>query len=66
MTLQEVIATGLENNYSIRIARKQEQVSINNFTRGNAGFLPSSTCVPATVAATGPPTGLISTEPKAP
>ncbi len=41
MTLQEVIATGLENNYSIRIARKQEQVSINNFTRGNAGFLPS-------------------------
>ncbi len=41
MTLQEVIATGLENNYSIRIARNQEQVSINNFTRGNAGFLPS-------------------------
>lgn len=41
MTLQDVIATGLENNYSIRIARNQEQISINNFTRGNAGFLPS-------------------------
>ncbi len=41
MTLQDVIATGLENNYSIRIARKQEQISINNFTRGHAGFLPS-------------------------
>ncbi len=41
MSLQDVIATGLENNYSIRIARNQEQVSINNFSRGNAGFLPT-------------------------
>ncbi len=40
MSLQDVIATGLENNYSIRIARNNEQVSANNFTRGNAGFLP--------------------------
>ena len=39
--LQEVISKGLENNYSLRISRNQEQISTNNYSLGNAGFLPS-------------------------
>ncbi len=41
LSLQDVIAIGLENNYSIRMARNNEQVSTNNFSLGNAGFFPS-------------------------
>jgi adhesin transport system outer membrane protein len=40
-SLNDCIATGLERNYSIRIARNNETVSDNNFTPGNAGFLPT-------------------------
>ena len=40
-TLQEVLSFGLENNYSIRMARKGQEISDNNFSRGNAGFFPS-------------------------
>ncbi len=40
-TLQDVIATALENNYSIQIARNRQTISDNNLTLGNAGFLPS-------------------------
>lgn len=40
-TLQSCLAEGLEHNYSIRISRNEEQVSKNNATLANAGFLPT-------------------------
>ena len=40
-TLKECIEAGLENNYSIRIIQNQEQISSNNATLGNAGYLPT-------------------------
>ena len=40
-TLKECIETGLEKNYSIRIIQNQEQISSNNATLGNAGYLPT-------------------------
>lgn len=39
--LQECIETGLEQNYSIRIIRNEQQISNNNATLGNAGYLPT-------------------------
>jgi outer membrane protein TolC len=39
--LKDCIATGLENNFSILIARNNETIAKNNFTPGNAGYLPS-------------------------
>ena len=39
--LEKCIATGMENNYSIILSRNREEINENNFTRGNAGFLPS-------------------------
>ncbi len=41
LSLQDVISIGLENNYSIRIAKNNQQVSDNNYSIGHAGFLPS-------------------------
>lgn len=40
-SLRECIETGLERNYSIRIIRNEQQVSDNNATPGNAGYLPT-------------------------
>ena len=40
-TLAEVIATGLENNYNLKIARNEEAISTNNATAANAGYLPT-------------------------
>ncbi|MDR0698556.1 MAG: TolC family protein [Tannerella sp.] len=40
-TLDKCIGIGLERNYAIRIIRNEEQVSSNNATSGNAGYLPS-------------------------
>jgi outer membrane protein, adhesin transport system len=40
-SLNDCIKTGLELNFSIRIARNNETISKNNYTLGNAGFLPS-------------------------
>lgn len=40
LKLSEAIRIGLENNFSLRIARNDEQVARNNSTLGNAGFLP--------------------------
>jgi len=40
LTLEEAIRIGLENNFSIRIARNQADISGNNRSLGNAGFLP--------------------------
>lgn len=39
--LRQCIETGLERNYSIRIIRNEQQVSENNATPGNAGYLPT-------------------------
>ena len=41
LTLQEAIRIGLQNNYTIRIAGKQEAIAENNVSLGNAGFLPT-------------------------
>jgi outer membrane protein, adhesin transport system len=37
----DCIKTGLEKNYSLRIVRNSETIAKNNYTVGNAGFLPS-------------------------
>lgn len=39
--LNRCITTGLERNFSILIARNSQEISSNNLTLGNAGFLPS-------------------------
>lgn len=41
LTLHNCLEKGLENNYSLRISRNQEEVAHNNATLANAGFLPS-------------------------
>ncbi len=40
-TLADFIATGLENNYNLKIARNEETISANNATAANAGYLPT-------------------------
>lgn len=40
-SLNDCISTGLDRNYSIRIARNNESKSENNYSPGNAGYLPS-------------------------
>ena len=39
--LNGCIRTGLENNFSLLIVKNSETIAKNNFTLGNAGFLPS-------------------------
>ncbi len=39
--LSKCVITGLEQNFSVKVARNQEQITENNFTRGNAGYLPT-------------------------
>ena len=39
--LNDCITVGLEKNYSLLISKNSEEVAKNNFTIGNAGFLPS-------------------------
>lgn len=39
--LSRSVVTGLEQNFSVKVARNQEEISDNNYTRGNAGFLPT-------------------------
>lgn len=41
LTLHNCLEKGLENNYSLRISRNQEEVAHNNATLANAGYLPS-------------------------
>lgn len=41
--LSRCVLTGLENNFSLKIAKSQEQISDNNYTLGNAGYLPTIT-----------------------
>jgi outer membrane protein, adhesin transport system len=40
-SLKECISIGLEKNFSILIARNNASIAKNNFTPGNAGYLPS-------------------------
>jgi outer membrane protein TolC len=40
LTAEEAIRIGLENNYSIRIARNNVEIAQNNKGKGTAGFLP--------------------------
>jgi len=37
------VISGLENNFSLKIAKSREQISGNNYTLGNAGYLPTIT-----------------------
>ncbi len=41
--LSRAIVTGLEQNYSVKVARNREEIADNNYTKGNAGFLPTIT-----------------------
>lgn len=40
LALSDAVKLGLENNFSIRIARNDATIASNNNTLGNAGFLP--------------------------
>ena len=40
-TLKSCLEIGLEKNYSLRIVRNEEQISKNNATIANAGYLPT-------------------------
>jgi len=40
LTLSDAVKIGMENNFSIRIARNDVSIADNNNTLGNAGFLP--------------------------
>lgn len=40
LTLENAVKTGLENNFSIKVARSEYIISQNNVTLGNAGILP--------------------------
>jgi outer membrane protein len=40
LTLEEAIKIGLENNYSIKLARNSSMINTANNTYGNAGMLP--------------------------
>ena len=40
-TLKSCLESGLQNNYSLRITHNEEQISKNNATLGNAGYLPT-------------------------
>jgi len=39
-SLKDCIAIGLENNFSLLVAKNNQTISDNNFTLGNAGYLP--------------------------
>ena len=43
LTLQQAIGQATEKNYQIQVNRSQEQVARNNYTKGNAGYLPALT-----------------------
>lgn len=40
-SLRELLETGLEKNYSVRIVVNDQQISDNNMTLANAGYLPT-------------------------
>ena len=40
LTLQQAIAQATEKNYQIQVNRSQQEIARNNYTKGNAGYLP--------------------------
>lgn len=40
LRLNDAILEGLVNNYQIKVAKNETEISFNNFTYGNAGFFP--------------------------
>ncbi|GAB2539362.1 TolC family protein [Spirosoma aerophilum] len=43
LTLPQAVSQAVEKNYQIQINRSQEDIARNNFTKGNAGYLPTLT-----------------------
>lgn len=43
LSLKKCLEIGLEQNYDIRIVRNNQRIADNNYTIGNAGYLPSAT-----------------------
>lgn len=43
LSLEDAIQQGLQNHYSIQLAKKREKQALNDNTLGNAGFLPTIT-----------------------
>ncbi|CCH55663.1 outer membrane efflux protein [Fibrisoma limi BUZ 3] len=43
LTLPQAISIAVEQSYQLQINRSQEEVARNNYTRGNAGYLPTIT-----------------------
>ena len=41
LTLEEAVLIGLENNYNIQLSKNLSEISENNRSLGNAGFLPT-------------------------
>jgi outer membrane protein len=41
LTLQQAVEIGLENNYGLQISKNFQEIASNNYSIGNAGFLPS-------------------------
>lgn len=42
LTLKQAVDLGLQNNYTIRLAKNTQQIATNSNTLGNAGFLPQA------------------------
>jgi len=40
LSLEDAVKIALQNNYSINIAKNEKEISDNNYSLGNAGFLP--------------------------
>ncbi|MDJ1500591.1 TolC family protein [Xanthocytophaga agilis] len=40
LTLQQAVDIALQNNYSIKVIRNQQRIAENDYTIGNAGYLP--------------------------
>jgi|UPI00039A0FA7 outer membrane protein len=43
LTLQQAVGQSVEKNYQVQINRSQEDIARNNYTKGNAGYLPTIT-----------------------
>jgi outer membrane protein TolC len=41
ISLSECLKIALENNYSLQIVKNENEIASNNYTRGNAGLLPT-------------------------
>ncbi|WP_338872047.1 TolC family protein [Spirosoma sp. SC4-14] len=43
LTLSQAVSQAVNKNYQVQINRSQEEIARNNYTKGNAGYLPSFT-----------------------